>query len=89
MKAHLKLAGLVLAATSVSALATGPAHAAECKNFAAIGTGITQDLAKFMAEHGIANVAADKGYTPHGTISYKCVNGMLGIDCHAHQRACK
>jgi hypothetical protein len=42
-----------------------------------------------MAEHGIANVAADKGYTPSGTISYRCVNGVVGIDCHAHQRACK
>ena len=89
MKSHLKLAMFALAAMGVSGLATGSAHAAECKNFAAIGTGITQDLAKFMAEHGIANVAADKGYTPSGTISYKCVNGVVGIDCHAHQRACK
>jgi hypothetical protein len=88
MKAHLKLAGLVLAAGLVSSVTSG-AQAADCKNFAAVGTGITQDLAKFMAEHGIANVAADKGYTPQGTIAYKCVNGAIGIDCHAHQRACK
>jgi hypothetical protein len=88
MTSHLKLAMLALAAMGVSGLATGSAHA-ECKNFAAIGTGITQDLAKFMADHGLQNVAADKGYTLSGTISYKCVNGLVGIDCHAHQRACK
>jgi hypothetical protein len=89
MKSHIKLAMLALAATGVSGLATGSAHAAECKNFAAIGTGLTQELAKYLADHGIANVAADKGYTPTGPISYKCENGTIGIDCHAHQKACK
>lgn len=88
MKAHLKLAALVLAATSASALATGSAHA-ECTRVAAVGTGITEGIAKFMADAGLKNIREDKGYKPSGAIAYKCTNGMFGIDCHAHQRVCK
>lgn len=88
MKFRLKLAMLALAATGVSGLATGSAHA-ECKNLAAVGTGVTEGIAKFMAEAGLKNIREDRGFKPGGAVSYKCTTGMIAIDCHAHQRVCK
>jgi hypothetical protein len=88
MKSHLKLAMLALAAMGVSGLATGSAHA-ECKNLAAVGTGLTQDIAKFMADAGLKNIREDRGYKPGGAVSYKCTPGAIAIDCSARQRVCK
>jgi len=80
--------GAVAIAMLGAALATGPAHA-DCKAIGAVGTGVTQDIAKFMATAALKNIRESQGYGPSSTPTFKCESGIISTDCHARQKVCK
>ncbi len=83
-----RLAALMLAAGTIAA-ATTPAGAA-CKQIGAVGTGVTTDLAKFMADAALKNIREAQGFSKaSGSTTYKCETGMIATDCHARQKACQ
>jgi hypothetical protein len=84
----LRFAGLAATAALLSA-AGASASLAECKTLGAIGTGITVDIAKFMAEAGLKNIRESKGMTAQGAVTFKCDPGVIVTECSARQRACK
>lgn len=81
--------------SAAAALAMGvfavPATAdAGCKRIAAVGTGINEGIAKFMADAALKNIREAAGYSkPASATTYKCEPGMIATDCHAHQKACQ
>lgn len=77
-----------LAAAALSAALASPSFA-DCKTYGAIGTGVNEGMAKFMAEHGLQNVIDSKGAKATGTISYSCKAGMLVTECSARRQGCK
>lgn len=88
MRRIAKLAALALAAGSLAAVTT-PASAG-CKQIGAVGTGVTQDLAKFMADAALKNIREGQGYSKaSGATTYKCETGMIATDCHARQKVCQ
>lgn len=83
-----RLAALTLAFGTIAA-ATTPASAA-CKQIGAVGTGVTTDLAKFMADAALKNIREAQGYSKaSGATTYKCETGMIATDCHARQKVCQ
>lgn len=87
MKIITKTAATLILALGLAATAT-TANAA-CKTFGAVGTGINEGIAKFMADAALKNIRENAGYTkPSGSTTYKCEAGMISTDCHAHQKAC-
>jgi hypothetical protein len=83
----MKCASFIAAALMLAVAST--AHAAECKPFGGIGNGITEDLAKFMADAAVRNVIENKGLKPTGEIKHTCKPATLGSECTAHQQGCK
>jgi hypothetical protein len=79
------------AALALGLLATLPATAnAACKNIGAVGTGVTQDIAKFMADAALKNIRENAGYNKtSGGTTYKCESGTISTDCHAKQKVCQ
>jgi hypothetical protein len=87
MKNLTKTAATLVVAVGLAAGAT-TANAA-CKNFGAVGTGINESIAKYMADAALKNIRENAGYAkPSSATTYKCEAGMLATDCHAHQKAC-
>jgi hypothetical protein len=81
-------AALALAASALAAMTT--AAYADCKSFGAVGTGINEGIAKYMADAALKNIRINAGFpNPAGATTYKCEAGMIATDCHAHQKACK
>jgi hypothetical protein len=81
---------VVVAGAAAVIGATGePSRAAECTTLGAVGTGVNEGIAKFMAEAALKNIRENKGMKPSGGISYKCEAGAVLTDCHAKQRNCK
>jgi len=78
-------------ALALGLLATLPATAnAACKQIGAVGTGITEDIARFMADAALKNIRENAGYAkPSGATTYKCEAGSIATDCHARQKVCQ
>ncbi len=86
----------LIAKGAAIALATGmlailPATAnAACKQIGAVGTGINEGIAKFMADAALKNIREAAGYSKtSGATTYKCEAGMVSTDCHARQKVCQ
>jgi len=65
------------------------AEAGDCVKIAAIGDGLTHDLAVIMSTHGLANIIDSKGRTGKGPVHTKCEPGTFGTECTSWQAACK
>jgi hypothetical protein len=78
----------LLAAALSTSLAAAPAYAG-CQPVAAVGTGVTEGIAKVMAEAAIKNVIEGKGLKPSGAVKLKCEAGSLYTECRAQQMGCK
>ena len=76
---------VLLAAT----LAAATPAAAECKLYGGIGNGVTEGIAKFMADAAVKNIIENKGLKPTGDIRHTCKAAMLGSECTARQQGCK
>lgn len=77
---------------SVAAVILGisaAAHAGDCVRVAAVGDGLTHDLAVIMSTHGLANIIEGKGRTGKGPVHTKCEAGTFGTQCTSWQSACK
>jgi hypothetical protein len=66
-------------------------QAEECKDFAAVGSGLNESIATLMAKQGAVNVAEGRGYTVQGEAKLvKCEStGIFGTECMARTHACK
>ena len=80
------IAGLAAAASSASAAAP-----ADCKNFAAVGSGVSTSIATLMAKQGAVNVAEGRGYHVQGEAKLVSCSaaGIFGTECKASTHACK
>jgi hypothetical protein len=78
-------AAFILAAAVAFA---GPASA-ECRLYGGVGNGVTESMAKFMAEAAVKNIIENKGLKPTGEIKHSCKAAMLGSECVARQQGCK
>jgi hypothetical protein len=65
------------------------AQAGDCVRVAAVGDGLTHDLAVIMSTHGLANIIEGKGRTGKGPVHTKCEPGTFGTQCTSWQSACK
>lgn len=83
----MKCAFLIAAALMLAAASS--ANAAECKPFGGIGNGLTEDLAKFMADAAVKNIIENKGMKPTGEIKHSCKAATIGSECTARQQGCK
>ncbi len=82
-----RVSAVLLAAAGAVALAA-PASA-ECKLYGGIGNGLTEGIAKFMAEAAVKNIIENKGLKPTGDITHSCKAATLGTECAARQQGCK
>lgn len=80
---------LGVAAAAVMCALSATAHAGDCIRVAAIGDGLTHDLAVVMSTHGLANIIDGKGRTGKGPVHTKCGPGTFGTECTSSQVACK
>lgn len=88
MRRIARSAGLALAAGTFAVMTT-TAYAG-CKTFGAVGTGINEGVAKFMADAALKNIRINAGFpNASGTTTYKCEAGVIATDCHARQKACQ
>jgi len=78
---------MIAATTAIMLLAT-PAAAA-CQLYGGIGNGLTEGIAKFMAEAAVKNIIENKGLKPTGEIKHTCTAAALGTECTARQQGCK
>lgn len=78
-----------LIAAAMMSLAAATSAAAECKLYGGIGNGVTEGMAKFMAEAAVRNVIENKGLKPTGEIKHTCKAATIGSECTAHQQGCK
>jgi hypothetical protein len=79
---------VVAAVAGLGLTAASPARA-ECTTLGAIGTGLTEDIAKFMAEAGLKNIRENKGMSAQSAVKFKCDTTLIVTECSARQRACK
>lgn len=85
MNAALRLAF----AASLSLGAATVASAAECKMIGSVGSGVTEGMARIMAEGGLKNIISNRNMTPTGAIKVTCEAGAIVTECSARQLACK
>jgi hypothetical protein len=83
------LIGVASAALVIGFGASG-ASAAKCIKAGGWGTGVTEGVAKFMAEAAVKNQAKAWGgdKVKIGPVSHSC-KFTLGFECSASARACK
>jgi hypothetical protein len=84
----MKIVTTILAATLSLAVSTA-SQAAECKLYGGIGNGLTEDLAKFMADAAVKNVIENNGMKPTGEIKHTCKAATIGSECTARMQGCK
>ena len=79
------------AAAGLAALMPTASQAEECKDFAAVGSGLNVSIATLMAKQGAVNVAEARGYTVEGEAQLvSCeATGIFGTECKATTHACK
>jgi hypothetical protein len=83
---------LAAAAAGVAAALVPSASLAEdCKDFAAVGSGLSTGIATLMAKQGAVNVAEARGYSVQGEAKLiSCSSeGIFGTECKATTHACK
>lgn len=82
---------MAVAAVGLASLASSPSYAADCKGFAAVGSGISTSVATLMAKQGAVNIAEARGYTVQGEAKLiSCSSeGIFGTECKASTYACK
>jgi hypothetical protein len=91
MSKLLRYCGMLAATASLAALMPAASRAEECKDFAAVGSGINETVAAFMAKQGAVNVAENRDWTVQGeakVVGCKAA-GTFGTECTARTRACK
>ena len=90
MSISLKFRVLAVAA-GFAALVPSVSHAADCKDFAAVGSGLNTSIATLMAKQGAVNVAEARGYSVQGEAKLiSCTAaGTFGTECKATTHACK
>jgi hypothetical protein len=78
-------------AVAFAALVPSVSHAAECKDFAAVGSGFNTSIATLMAKQGAVNVAEARGYSVQGEAKLISCSaaGTFGTECKATTHACK
>ena len=81
--------GIIAAAFAAVAALSVPAQAGSCVVVAAVGDGLTKDLAVVMSTHGLQNIIEHKGLTPKGAVKTKCEDGKILTECHSSKLACK
>lgn len=79
---------LGFAAAAVVWALSATAQAGDCARVAAVGDGLTHDLAVIMSTHGLANIIEGKGRTGKGQVHTKCEPGTFGTKCTSWQTAC-
>ncbi len=79
---------IVVASVLMIAVAS-TAQAADCKPFGGVGNGVTEGIAKFMADAAVKNIIENKGLKPTGEIKHTCKSAMMGSECSARQMGCK
>lgn len=83
----------VMAAATAALLALAPtaSSAEECRNFGAVGSGLTESIASLMAKQGAINVAENRGWSVKGEAKLvSCTKaGIFGTECTARSYACK
>jgi hypothetical protein len=82
---------MMAAAAALAGLAPTASTAEECKDFAAVGSGLSESIATLMAKQGAVNVAEARGYTVQGEAKLvSCAStGIFGTECTARTHACK
>ena len=78
-------------AVAFAALVPSVSHAADCKDFAAVGSGLNTSIATLMAKQGAVNVAEARGYSVQGEAKLIACTaaGTFGTECKATTHACK
>ena len=79
---------LGLAAPAVICALSATAQA-DCIRVAAVGDGLTHDIAVIMSTHGLANVIYGQGRVGKGSVHTTCEAGSITTTCHSSQTACK
>jgi hypothetical protein len=88
--AHCKrLVVAALAAAPLVVVAATPSLAKKCVMAGGQGTGVTTDVAKFMATAALNNSIAGAGLKAAGDVKYDCKYEVVVSNCTAKQRACK
>lgn len=79
------------AAAAMSILLPTTAMAEECKDFAAVGSGLTEGIATLMAMQGAVNVAENRDWKVIGEAKLRgCTEaGIFGVECTAVSHACR
>jgi hypothetical protein len=82
---------VLAAAVGLAALVPSVSHAADCKTFAAAGSGINTSVATLMAKQGAVNIAEARGYSVQGEAKLiSCsATGFFGTECKASAHGCK
>ena len=80
---------LGLAVVAVTCAISATAQAGECVRLAALGDGLTHDIAVIMSTHGLANIIDDKGRKGKGPVHTTCAPGTFVTECTSSQTACK
>ena len=91
MKSVVRFCTAAVAVAGLTALMPSPSRAQECKDFAAVGSGLNESVATLMAKQGAVNVAEARDYEVQGEAKLlKCGDaGIFGTECTARVRACK
>jgi hypothetical protein len=86
-----KLVRSCVVAAALLALSQAASAAEECRDFAAVGSGLNEAIASLMAKQGAVNVAENRGWTVQGeaTLVGCKAEGIFGTECTARTRACK
>jgi len=79
------------AAAVMGVLLPAAAIAEECKDFAAVGSGLTESIASLMALQGAVNVAENRDWQVMGEAKLRgCKEaGIFGVECTAVSHACR
>ncbi len=84
-----KLAGLSAALVAALFAITGSAEARKCVMAGGKGTGITNQVAGYMAKSALQQSIRKSGMKARGKIKLKCKYEFVISTCTAKQRACK
>ncbi len=79
---------LVISGQIICAVTTG-AMAGECEKIAAVGDGLTKDIAVIMSTNGLKNIIEGKGMKGKGPVTTTCKDGTFMPQCQSSQTACK
>lgn len=79
------------AAAAIGVLLPSAAMSQECKDFAAVGSGLTEGIATLMAMQGAINVAENRDWKVVGEAKLRgCKDaGIFGVECTAVSHACR